>query len=160
MFPLHTRARLVTPLFPLLTQKQGGAPSPKNVGAPTFLIFPIIFRTFLPRLRRAILTPRRRNGKRARMKACPACGRQAASRLRQAHLRYTEEGRVMRRHSPAGTCRWPPSSRPLSFTSHSTARLLLRALPKRNLGESRQVPGARPSGYVALIRIRCPDAHD
>jgi hypothetical protein len=37
---------LPTPLFPLLTQKQGSIP-PENVGAPTFLIFPHIFRTFL-----------------------------------------------------------------------------------------------------------------
>jgi hypothetical protein len=36
-----------TLLFPLHTQKQGGVPPRKNVGAPTFLIFPLIFRTFL-----------------------------------------------------------------------------------------------------------------
>jgi hypothetical protein len=46
LFPLHTNASFVTLLFPLLTQKQGGIPPPKNVGAPTFLIFALIFRTF------------------------------------------------------------------------------------------------------------------
>jgi len=29
------------------TQKQGGTHPPKNVGAPTFVIFPLIFHTFL-----------------------------------------------------------------------------------------------------------------
>jgi hypothetical protein len=48
LFPLHTDPSLVCLLFPLLTQKQGGTPPAKNVGAPTFLIFPLIFRTFLP----------------------------------------------------------------------------------------------------------------
>ena len=47
LFPLHTNTSLVCLLFPLLTQKQGGVPPPKNVGAPTFSIFPLIFRTFL-----------------------------------------------------------------------------------------------------------------
>jgi len=46
LFPLHTKIPLVSPFFPLLTQKQGSIP-PENVGAPTFLIFPHIFRTFL-----------------------------------------------------------------------------------------------------------------
>jgi hypothetical protein len=63
LFPLHTSTSLVCLLFPLLTQKQGEEVSLaktlscclacfgcslKNVGAPTFLIFPLIFRTFLP----------------------------------------------------------------------------------------------------------------
>jgi hypothetical protein len=47
LFPLHTRSCLVSLLVPLHTQKQGGCPL-KNVGAPTFLIFPHIFRTFSP----------------------------------------------------------------------------------------------------------------
>jgi hypothetical protein len=62
LFPLHTNTGLVCRLFPLLTQKQGEEVSLakilfcglacfgyslKNVGAPTFLIFPLIFRTFL-----------------------------------------------------------------------------------------------------------------
>ena len=47
LFPLHTDTGLVCLLFPLLTQNQGGAPSPENVGAPTFSIFPLIFCTFL-----------------------------------------------------------------------------------------------------------------
>ena len=47
-FPHLTELPLVSLLLPLLTQKQGGVPPPKNVGAPTFLIFPLIFRTFLP----------------------------------------------------------------------------------------------------------------
>ena len=38
---------LLSPLFPLLTQKQAGVPPRENVGAPTFLIFPLIFCTFL-----------------------------------------------------------------------------------------------------------------
>src|SRR5258707_225536 len=45
LFPLHTKSSPVTPLFPLLTQKQGSTPRSKNVGAPTFLIFPHIFRS-------------------------------------------------------------------------------------------------------------------
>src|SRR5258708_3559896 len=45
LFPLHTKSAHVTPLFPLLTQKQGSTPRSKNVGAPTFLIFPHIFRS-------------------------------------------------------------------------------------------------------------------
>ncbi len=49
LFPLHTNISLVCLLFPLLTQKRGSVPPRKNVGAPTFLIFPLIFRTFLPR---------------------------------------------------------------------------------------------------------------
>ena len=46
LFPLHTKSLSVTLLFPLLTQKQWGIPPVENVGAPTFLIFPVIFRTF------------------------------------------------------------------------------------------------------------------
>ena len=46
LFPLHTKIPLVSPFFPLLTQKQGSIP-PENVGAPTFLIFPHTFCTFL-----------------------------------------------------------------------------------------------------------------
>jgi hypothetical protein len=46
LFPLHTKSSPVTPLFPLLTQKQASTPPSKNVGAPTFLIFPHIFRSF------------------------------------------------------------------------------------------------------------------
>ena len=46
LFPLHTKPSLVCLLFPLLTQKRGECTPPKNVGAPTFLIFPLIFRTF------------------------------------------------------------------------------------------------------------------
>ena len=49
LFPLHANISLVCLLFPLLTQKRGSVPPRKNVGAPTFLIFPLIFRTFLPR---------------------------------------------------------------------------------------------------------------
>ena len=49
LFPLHTNISLVCLLFPLLTQKRGSVPPRKNVGAPTFLIFPLIFRPFLPR---------------------------------------------------------------------------------------------------------------
>jgi hypothetical protein len=63
LFPLHTKSSPVTSLFPLLTQKQGEEVSLaktlscrlacfgcllRNVGAPTFLIFPLRFRTFLP----------------------------------------------------------------------------------------------------------------
>jgi hypothetical protein len=47
LFPLHTNINLVSPLFPILTQKGGSVLPPKNVGAPTFLIFPLIFCTFL-----------------------------------------------------------------------------------------------------------------
>jgi hypothetical protein len=62
-FPQHTKPPLVSLLIPLLTQKQGEEVSLaktlscrracfgcslRNVGAPTFLIFPLIFRTFLP----------------------------------------------------------------------------------------------------------------
>ena len=46
LFPLHTKSSPVTPLFPLLTQKQGSTPPSKNVGAPTFSIFPHIFCSF------------------------------------------------------------------------------------------------------------------
>jgi hypothetical protein len=46
LFPLHTKSSPVTPLFPLLTQKRGRTPPSENVGAPTFLIFPHIFRSF------------------------------------------------------------------------------------------------------------------
>src|SRR5258705_6771837 len=49
LFPLHTKSSPVTPLFPLLAQKQGSTPRSKNVGAPTFLIFPHIFRSFAGR---------------------------------------------------------------------------------------------------------------
>jgi hypothetical protein len=38
-FPLHTCSSPATPLFPLLTQKQGSVPPLKNVGAPTFSLF-------------------------------------------------------------------------------------------------------------------------
>ena len=52
LLPLHMKTSPVTPLFPLLTQKQGGTLPLKNVGAPTFSIFPLIFRAFsLPRRR-------------------------------------------------------------------------------------------------------------
>ena len=44
LFPLHTKSRLVSLFFPLLTQKQGGGYPRKNVGAPTFLIFRIFSR--------------------------------------------------------------------------------------------------------------------
>ena len=47
LFPLHTNTDLVCLLFPLLAQNQGGVPPRENVGAPTFSIFPVIFRTFL-----------------------------------------------------------------------------------------------------------------
>ena len=47
LFPLHTKTTLVCPLFPLHTQKWRGTPPVENVGAPTFLIFTLIFRTFL-----------------------------------------------------------------------------------------------------------------
>ena len=40
-------AALLSLLFPLPMQKQRGMPPVENVGAPTFLIFPHIFRTFL-----------------------------------------------------------------------------------------------------------------
>ena len=43
LIPLHTKSLSVTLLFPLHTQKQGGIPYVENVGAPTFLIFPLIF---------------------------------------------------------------------------------------------------------------------
>ena len=43
LFPLHIKFLSVTLLFPLHTQKQGGIPPVENVGAPTFLIFPLIF---------------------------------------------------------------------------------------------------------------------
>jgi hypothetical protein len=46
LFPLHTKSSPVTLLFPLLTQKQGSTPPSKNVGAPTFSIFPHIFCSF------------------------------------------------------------------------------------------------------------------
>jgi len=49
LFPLHTNTRLVSLLFPLHTQKQWECTPPKNVGAPTFVIFPLIFRYFLLR---------------------------------------------------------------------------------------------------------------
>jgi hypothetical protein len=39
VFPLDTNVSLVSLLFPLLTQKRGSVPPPKNVGAPTFSIF-------------------------------------------------------------------------------------------------------------------------
>ena len=47
LFPLHTRTGLVCLLFPLHAQKRGAIPPVENVGAPTFLIFLLIFRTFL-----------------------------------------------------------------------------------------------------------------
>ena len=47
LLPLDTNTSLVSLLFPLLTQKQGGIPPRRNVGAPTLLIFPLISRTFL-----------------------------------------------------------------------------------------------------------------
>ena len=50
LFPLHASTSLVSLLFPLHTQKQGGVPPPKNVGAPTFSIFPLIFALFCFRL--------------------------------------------------------------------------------------------------------------
>jgi hypothetical protein len=62
LFPLHTKIPLVSPFLPLLTQKQGGGYPLKNVGAPTFLIFPLIFRTFShPRLSIACIQPRGRS---------------------------------------------------------------------------------------------------
>ena len=39
----QSRISFVSPTY----AKTGGVPPPKNVGAPTFLIFPLIFRTFL-----------------------------------------------------------------------------------------------------------------
>ena len=63
LFPLDAKTTLVCLLFPLLTQKRGEevflaknlfgrlacfGHSLRNVGAPTFLIFPLIFRTSLP----------------------------------------------------------------------------------------------------------------
>ena len=82
LFPLHTRIPLVSPFFPLLMQKQGVYLA-ENVGAPTFLIFPLIFRTFLAlsALRRVTSAshrrsriPRRQSGKRAGIKASATLG--------------------------------------------------------------------------------------
>jgi hypothetical protein len=63
LFPLDTKIPLVSPFLPLLTQKQGGGYPLKNVGAPTFLIFPLIFRVFLvpSALRRATSASHRRS---------------------------------------------------------------------------------------------------
>ena len=47
MVPLDTKYSLVTRFFPLLTQKQGGGPPVKNVGARRFFVFPAFFRTLL-----------------------------------------------------------------------------------------------------------------
>ena len=58
-----------------------------------------------------------------------------------------------------GTGHRPLLRSPCRFHHHSTPRLLRQAFPKRNLSESRQVPGARPAGMPA-IAYRCPDAHD
>jgi hypothetical protein len=42
-YQVSARNSLVSPTY----AKTGGVPPPKNVGAPTFLIFPLIFHTFL-----------------------------------------------------------------------------------------------------------------
>jgi hypothetical protein len=52
LFPLHAKTTPVSPLFPLHTQKWRGTPPVENVGAPTFSIFPLIFRTLGIRLGR------------------------------------------------------------------------------------------------------------
>jgi hypothetical protein len=43
-YQISVRNSFVSPTY----AKTGGTPSPKNVGAPTFLIFTLIFRIFLP----------------------------------------------------------------------------------------------------------------
>ncbi len=48
LLPLHIKVLSVTLLSPLHAQKQGGIPPVENVGAPTFLIFPLIFYGFWP----------------------------------------------------------------------------------------------------------------
>jgi len=47
LFPLHAKTTLVCLLFPLHAQKRGAITPVENVGAPTFLFFPLIFRTSL-----------------------------------------------------------------------------------------------------------------
>jgi hypothetical protein len=74
LFPLDTKLHVVSLFFPLLTQKQGGGYPRKNVGAPTFLIFPLIFRK-LSRPRSSIACIQRRGrSKRAGIKASATFG--------------------------------------------------------------------------------------
>jgi hypothetical protein len=134
----QSRISLVSPT----TQKQGGIPPRKNVGAPTFLIFPLISRTFLS------------------LATCPP--RKAAAAQERSPSPYKEShGARDARHPSPVAGHWSPTTAPLPcrFHHHSTPRLLRQAFPKRNLSESRQVPGARPAGMPA-IAYRCPDAHD
>jgi hypothetical protein len=145
--PLDTNTSLVSLLFPLLTQKQGGIPPRKNVGAPTVLIFPLISRTFLS------------------LATCPPRKAAAAQERSPSPYKESHGARDARHPSPVagrrslGTGHRPLLRSPCRFHHHSTPRLLRQAFPKRNLSESRQVPGARPAGMPA-IAYRCPDAHD
>jgi hypothetical protein len=53
-YQISVRNSFVSPTY----AKTGGTHSPKNVGPPTFLIFPLIFRTFLP-----LMGPQQNRGK-------------------------------------------------------------------------------------------------
>jgi hypothetical protein len=103
LFPLHTKFLLTTLLFPLLTQKQGGVPTRKNVGAPTFLIFSLIFRTFCPSRVQNITEERKRGA------GLPPLSGQVKDR----RLRWENQARV------EASKAWP-SARTLSGTRRSS----------------------------------------
>jgi hypothetical protein len=139
----QSRISLVSPTY----AKTRGYTPRKNVGAPTFLIFPLISRTFLS------------------LATCPPRKAAAAQERSPSPYKESHGARDARHPSPVagrrslGTGHRPLLRSPCRFHHHSTPRLLRQAFPKRNLSESRQVPGARPAGMPA-IAYRCPDAHD
>jgi hypothetical protein len=141
LFPLHTNSSLVCLMFPLLTQKQGGVLPRKNVGAPTFLIFPLISRTFSLPPRSAALTQDRRNGKRAGMKA--------SATVKHEEICGDTGHWTHSRHFPPPVC------------YITTVLRAYCASPSQNGTYQNPVyfPGARPAG-MSLFAYRCPDADD
>ena len=154
LFPLHTNPSLVCLLFPLLTQKQGVGgmssqivslrsrlfrPCTQNVGAPTFLIFPLIFRTFLSSAHRE-----------GYLATCPP--RKAAA---------TQERSAGR--SACATGRWAlvtgHCSSPLSDTSRQYCAPIAWDLARTEAGGIPASSGSPRRGYVPFAD-RCADADD
>ena len=112
LFPLDTKIGLASLFFPLLTQKQGGGYPRKNVGAPTFLIFPLIFCSFSLSHRRVPRIRRRRWGKRA---GPPKAGwpRSSIRGAKGAHesQRYIGESGKRRQKRPPRTAAEPQERR-------------------------------------------------
>ena len=135
LFPLHANASLVSLLFPLLTQKQGGVPPPKNVGAPTFLIFPLIFRTFSLLSRSTTF----RSGKRAGMKASATWKKEEREAEGRASSAPTDADAKRSQERPRN---WPPVCY-INTVLHAYCASPSQNGTYQNPG---YLPGARPAG--------------